>query len=114
LAARLLSLASETARTIRLPYILEGRPSVPRVWLLDGLDERRCRDRKSRHVGPACLPRRGGAQWRKEVEILPLDAHERRAFLAARLPDREAEALATHIEASASLRNWPVRRSCSR
>jgi len=45
-----------------------------------------------------------GAQWRKEVEILPLGVRERRAFLAHRLSERDAEALAIHIEASASLR----------
>ena len=39
LSARLLGLSTEAARVVGLTCKLEGRPSVPRVWLLDGLDE---------------------------------------------------------------------------
>ncbi len=125
LAARLLGVATETARAIRLPYTIEGQPTAPRVWLLDGLDELPEETWGSGFsVALTALPgpkvatcRTGvfagwrqrlsegvGAQWRKEVEILPLGVRERRAFLAHRLPERDAEALAIHIEASASLR----------
>ncbi len=125
LAVRLLDVAAETARAVRLPHAYEGRPSVPRVWLLDGLDElpetrweSGLSDALTALPGPKVATCRTGvfggwrqrlgegvgAQWRKEVEILPLGVHERRAFLAARLPDREAEALVIHIEAFAALR----------
>ena len=125
LAARLLSLASDWARAIGLPNISEGRPSAPRIWLLDGLDElpgdagkSALGDGLTALPGPKVATCRTGvfagwrqrlgegirAQWREEVEILPLGAGERRTFLAARLQDREVEELAAHIEASASLR----------
>jgi hypothetical protein len=114
----------ETACTTRKSWSATVVPKAARIWLLDGLDE--LHDDTEYGLGDAltALPgpkvatcRTGvfagwrqrlgedvGAQWRKELEILPLGVRERRTFLAARLPDGGAEALATHIEASAPLR----------